>query len=199
MRPIDRRLFTVAYGHAPYVAPYFRGVGFAEADEAAASDAYASGLKAELQPLITTGEVHTNRRTATDTSGPGADVDNVALLVSASALAGGSAGWRTVAQDLRSIMGRLRELGDGRVRIDEYTAEILAVDHVSQDAELVDANLRYVARLRGADDADTDPERGFLVGLQVDGNDAVVVVSVEGEIVGVSKGVDLDGVAALGV
>lgn len=90
-------------------------------------------------------------------------------------------------------------LGDGRTLIDEYTAEILAVDYVSTPKTFSDVSLRFTAAIRGWDDDEPQPERGFLVGLTVNGVNRLVTVATNGTVLGVSSDVKLEGLDKLGV
>lgn len=195
---INRYLYRIAFPHGRYLGR-FPGIDNPLDDEDDSGGRYADALRNELQPMVSSGEIQTHPRSAFESGGPGIEFDVVELMVGATAVAGGYAGWRVLAEDLRAIIKKLRELGDGRIQIDEYTAEVLAVDYASDASTFNDIDLRFVALVRGWDDDQPQPERGFLVGMQVNGVDRLVVVSVDGQVLGVSTDVRLEGMSSLGI
>jgi hypothetical protein len=197
MATINRYRFSVGFRYGRYFGTVIGDA--ADPADYSIGEKYAESLKADLQPRVTSGRIETYPRHVGETGGPGIEFDFVGLLTTATFVAGSYAGWRVLADDLRSLIGRLRELGDGPVYIDEYTAQVLAVDYVSDPATFSDISLRYVAKVRGWDDDEPDADRGYLVGQTVNGADCLVVVSVDGHVLGVSRDVNLDGISSLGL
>jgi hypothetical protein len=193
--PLNRLLFRVWYPHEGYLRKV------AETPLASSSadpgEAYAVALKGELEGLVRSGEVETHERSLAEAGGPGIEFDAVTLMVQATVVAAGYAAWRVVATDLRALIKKLQKLGDGRVMVDIFGAEVLAVDSLTQTKDFTDFSIRFCAPLRGADDEEYGPDRGFLVGLTVDGVETVVVVGPDGSILGSTTAAQLPGLDKL--
>jgi hypothetical protein len=157
-----------------------------ELDEKALAKRYAEALGDELRPLLQSVQVKANPRPPLVDGGPGAEFDFVEFVVVAGGALGLYAGVRQVAGDIRAAMNKLAALGDGRVRIDEPTAVLLATDAVADEKTFADIEVVSTVTLRGADEWGSD--RGYIVELVVNGDRRHVVVTSSGGVLGATGG-----------
>ena len=197
MATLNRTLFRVYFPHAGYLARFM--TARPNATDREWGEAYAEALKAELSGRVHSGHVETHPRSPYESGGPGVEFDAVSLIVSGTVIATGYAAWRIVAADLHELIQKLRQLGDGRVVVDVFGAEVLAVNSLARPVGVQDVSIRFSAPLRGPDDEEYGSERGFLVGLVVNGVETLVVVSPDGTVLGSTSSDELPGLKDLGL
>lgn len=168
-----------------------------EAFENEVPEVYAERLKSILDRDLGVSKAKTNPQDPRKVGGPGIEFDLVRLVVEATAIGGGYLVWKEVAKDVRAAVRRLRLLSGQHVLIDEGSAIVLAVDALAPPGAPAALEVRFVAPLRvpsGADDR-RPVARGYLVGLQVGGQLAVVAIDADGRAAGVGQldGIDLGG------
>jgi hypothetical protein len=182
----DVRAIRFGFAYQAYAAAITRAGGWGPAD-VEAEDAYASRLKAEVQPLVESGEIQTHRRNAYEDGGPGVEFDLVTLLVATATALGAYSGVKEVARDVQRALRRLATLSDGRVYVDQTTAEVLAVDAVATEETFSDIEIVRTSPLLGPEEFG-ESERGYLVELSVNGTPQSVVVTTGGAIIGATGG-----------
>jgi hypothetical protein len=101
-------------------------------------------------------------------------------------VAGAYAGVRAVADDIRKLLKKLAQLGDGRVFVDGATAEVLPVDAIADEASVQDIEVLSTTSLRGIDPYER--ERAYLIALSVNGDRCLVVVASNGAVLGSTLG-----------
>ena len=197
----------ISFEHGQFMARSSRDIPFPTGTDAneyarwsdAVADAYATGLKRELDSELSSGEARTSRRHPDETGGP-IELDLVTIVVGATAVLASYQTWRKFIQDLHGVIRKLGEISSPRsVGIDETAALLLAVDAVATPETLQIIEERFVAPLREPDKEDYERPRGYLVGLTVNTDDVLVVVTLAGDVMTVTPGLQGLDLAGLGL
>lgn len=200
MRPVLRTP-GIHYRYGSFLVDVHRVLaartGHQYTDEAAWAEAvveesgvqYQDQLKRQVDADLQATEAITNRRSPGETGRPGVEFDLVQLVLTATLIAGGYASWQVVAEDVRSAVRRLRRISRDHVIVDEDSAILLAVDAVATPGTFATIDIRFVAPLTPPRENGPEPERGYLVGLDVDDVFNIVVLNPDGEVVGISPGI----------
>jgi hypothetical protein len=166
---------------------------FAEALVKKSSGRYQKQLKRQVDADLRATHAITQRRSLGETGGPGGQFDLVQLGLAATLIAGGYASWKVVADDVRAAVRRLRRISRDHVVINEDSAILLAVDAVAAPGTFATIDIRFVAPITPPRENGPEPERGYLVGLDVNEEFKIIVLSPDGEVVGISPGMpDVD-------
>jgi hypothetical protein len=161
---------------------------FAEALVKKSSAQYQKQLKRQIDADLKATHAITKRRSLGETGGPGVQFDLVQLGLAATLIAGGYASWKVVADDVRAAVRRLRRISRDHVVINEDSAILLAVDAVAAPGTFATIDIRFVAPMTPPRENGPEPERGYLVGLDVNEEFKIIVLSPDGEVVGISPG-----------
>jgi len=161
---------------------------WAEALVKKSSGQYQKQLKRQVDAGLKATHAITKRRSLGETGGPGVQFDLVQLGLAATLIAGGYASWKVVADDVRAAVRRLRRISRDHVVINEESAILLAVDAVAAPGTFATIDIRFVAPMTPPRENGPEPERGYLVGLDVNEEFKIIVLSPDGEVVGVSPG-----------
>jgi hypothetical protein len=161
---------------------------WAEALVKKSSGQYQRQLKRRVDADLKATHAITKRRSLGETGGPGVQFDLVQLGLAATLIAGGYASWKVVADDVRAAVRRLRRISRDHVVINEESAILLAVDAVAAPGTFATIDIRFVAPMTPPRENGPEPEKGYLVGLDVNEEFKIIVLSPDGEVVGVSPG-----------
>jgi hypothetical protein len=198
MRPVLRTP-GIYYRHGSFLNDVHRVLvaqaGLETTDEGAWSEAlveessgqYQEQLKRQVDSDLKATDAVTKRRWIGETGGPGVEFDLVQLGLTATLIAGGYASWKVV--DVRAAIRRLGRISRDHVVIDEASAILLAVDAVAAPGTFATIDVRFVAPITPPRENSPETERGYLIGLDVNAEFTLVVLSPDGEVVGTSHGI----------
>ena len=161
---------------------------FAQALVKKPSGQYQNQLKRQVDADLKATHAITRPRSLGATAGPGVQFDLVQLGLAATVIAGGYASWKVVADDVRAAVRRLRRISRDHVLIDEDSAILVAVDAVAAAGTFATIDLRFVAPITPPCENSQEQARGYLVGLDVNEEFKIIVLSPDGEVVGISPG-----------